>query len=156
MNYVLVAIMFVAALPLLSFGQAETSSEYAFKSIDEEVAMEVERGRGEVLLHVMVKDIEQYDHIIIERSAESGSYYGKCKYISCAEAKTNNGYMLQKDKYPFAANKDVFYRIKTVTKDGIERVYPAVLLLAATTPAPAPAPTPASTPTTTAAAPDNQ
>ncbi len=113
-----------------AFAGGNEESTYTFKSVDEEVAMDVQRGTGEVKLHILIKDISQYDHIVIERSAESPSYFGKCKYISCSDAKTNNGYMLQVDKYPYSAAKDVYYRIKTVTKDGIERAYPAVLLAA--------------------------
>lgn len=112
------------------FAKAPVENTYTFKSVDEEVALDVQRGTGDVKLHLLVKDISLYDHIIIERSAEAPSYFGKCKYISCADAKTDKGYMLQIDKYPYSAAKDVYYRIKTVTKDGVERAYPAVLLKA--------------------------
>lgn len=94
--------------------------------------MNVARGTGEVKLNILIKDLSQYDHILIERSAENPNYFGKCKYISCADLKADNGRLVQSDKYPYSATKDVYYRIKTVTKDGVERAYPAVLLAAIT------------------------
>jgi hypothetical protein len=111
---------------------AGNPNNYSFKSTDEEVALELQRGKGEVLIHLLVKDISQYDHILIERSADSPNYFAQCKYISCADEKTDNGYLLKVDKFPMPGSKDVFYRIKTVTKDGIARAYPAVQLAAVT------------------------
>lgn len=102
-----------------------------YKSTDEEVSFDVERGKGEVVMHLLVKDLTQYDHIVIERSAETPNYFGKCKYISCTEKITTDGYIKEADRFPFSPSKDVYYRVKTVTKDGVERAYPAVLLAAA-------------------------
>ncbi|MFN8287159.1 MAG: hypothetical protein U0V74_10420 [Chitinophagales bacterium] len=99
-------------------------------SADEEVGLSVERSKTEVLLNLTVKDITQYDHIIVERSADNPNYFGQCKYITCADEKTIDGKINKVDRFPFPATKDVFYRIKTVTKDGIVRAYPAVLLAA--------------------------
>lgn len=125
------AALMVGFFPVLAEG-TEENANYSFNSVDQEVAMGVERGSGEVKLQILVKDLSQYDHIIIERSAETPNYFGKCKYISCADIKSTDGKFLQLDKYPYSASKDVYYRIKTVTKDGIERAYPAVLLSAIT------------------------
>ena len=117
----------IGLLPALANGPAE-KSEYTFKSTDNEVAMEVQRINGDVKLQMYVRDMSKYDHIIIEKSAETPNYFGKCKYISCADAVVKNGKMTEVDKYPYSALKDVYYRIKTVTKDGVERAYPPVLL----------------------------
>lgn len=103
----------------------------AFKSSDDEVSLDVKRGTGDVKLVLQIKDITKYHHIVVERSAESPNYFGKCKYISCASAKITDGKLLEADKYPYSATKDVYYRIKTVSNDGVERAYPAVLLAAA-------------------------
>lgn len=130
MQHIIIAVAMVVSLVFFGF-KPGGPAEYTFKSADDEVALDIERGSGEVLLHLVVKDMAQYDHIIIERSAENTNYFGKCKYISCAEQKTTNGALLEIDKYPYAANKDVYYRIKTVSKDGVERSYPSVLLSAA-------------------------
>ena len=99
-------------------------------SADEEVGLLVERNKTEVVLNLSVKDITQYDHIIVERSADNPNYFGQCKYITCADEKATDGKIVKVDRFPFPATKDVFYRLKTVTKDGIVRAYPAVLLAA--------------------------
>jgi hypothetical protein len=109
---------------------AQNATAGSFKSVDEEVGLEVHRGNGDVKLDLQVKDITQFHHIVIERSAESPNYFGKCKYITCALVKTDNGKLTEADRYPYSATKDVYYRVKTVTNDGIERAYPAVLLAA--------------------------
>ena len=116
---------------LLTMKAQNAPSNNGVKSSDDEVALDVQRGSGDVKLALQIKDITQYHHIIIERSAESPNYFGKCKYISCASVKVTDGKIMEADRYPYSANKDVYYRIKTVTNDGIERAYPAVLLAAA-------------------------
>ena len=108
----------------------EVASINTYKSVDEEVALEVHRGSGDVKLAIQIKDITQFHHIVVERSAESPNYFGKCKYISCAGIKITGGKISEADRYPYSATKDVYYRIKTVTNDGIERAYPAILLAA--------------------------
>ena len=130
MQYTTIPLLVICSFVLMSF-KPGALIEYTFESVDNEVAMEVERGKGEVFMHLLVKDMNDYDHIIIERSAESPEYFGKCKYISCNDTKAADGALLEVDKYPYTASKDVYYRIKTVTKDGIERIYPSVLLAAA-------------------------
>lgn len=124
--FTLIVISAVSVFAVFANGEIQKSS--SFKSSDEEVALDVQRVTGEVKLHLIVKNISQYDHIVIERSAETPDYFGKCKYISSADIKTESIDVVQVDRYPYAANKDVYYRIKTVTKNGIERAYPAVLL----------------------------
>ena len=128
--FTLTVISAVSVFAVFANGEVQKSS--SFKSSDEEVSIDVQRITGEVKLHLMIKNMSKYDHILIERSAETPDYFGKCKYISCADAKTEKGDFIQVDKYPYSANKDVYYRIKTVTKDGIERAYPAVLLASVT------------------------
>lgn len=113
-----------------AFANGPAENTYSFNSTDNEVAMNVERTSGEVKLNILITNITQFDHILIERSAENPNYFGKCKYISCADAKIENGKLVEKDRYPYSAAKDVYYRIKTVTKDGVERAYPPVLLAA--------------------------
>lgn len=108
----------------------EKTNNATYVSTDEEVAMELERGKGEVLIHLNVKDLSQYEYVLVERSAENANYFSRCKYISGGTTLSSKD-ILQIDKYPYSAAKDVYYRIKTVTKDGIERSYPAVMLAAA-------------------------
>jgi len=123
-----ITIVWLFACSPVVFSQAAQEKSYSFQSLEDEVSLQVERNGGEVKLRLFIKDITQYDHLLVERSAETPNYFGKCRYISSAEVKPVNGYLLQYDRYPYASNKDVYYRIKTVAKDGVERIYPAVLL----------------------------
>lgn len=109
---------------------AQDNPTGTYKSVDEEVGLEVQRGSGDVKLTLQVKDIKQYHHIVIERSAESPNYFGKCKYITASSAVVTDGKLMEADRFPYSATKNVFYRVKTVTNDGVERAYPAVLLAA--------------------------
>lgn len=123
--------MLILATIFCSNVRAQTASlNNTFESVDDEVGLSVQRGTGEVKLLLQLKDVNQYDHIIVERSAESPNYFGKCKYISFPLPNVTDGKISEADKYPYAASKNVYYRIKTVTKDGVERAYPAVLLAA--------------------------
>jgi len=36
--------------------------------------------------------------------------------------------IIKRDVYPLAASEDVYYRVKTVTKEGVSRAYPPVRL----------------------------
>jgi hypothetical protein len=36
--------------------------------------------------------------------------------------------IIKRDVYPLAASEDVYYRVKTVTKEGVTRAYPPVRL----------------------------
>ena len=128
-------LQFVIAFVALSLSSAfaGTPSENAannnngYKSPDEEVIFKLERSAGEVKLHVSIKDVALLDHVVIEKSLESLDYFGDCKYISCIAPKLS-GIFNETDKYPYSATKDVYYRVKTVTKDGIERAYAPILL----------------------------
>jgi hypothetical protein len=123
-------IAMAACLMSMAAGSNENPNTASYVSTDEEVGMSLERAKGEVLIHLSVKDLSQYEYVVIERSAENANYFAKCKYINGNEPQTGKE-ILQVDKYPYSAAKDVYYRIKTVTKDGIERAYPAVMLAAA-------------------------
>ncbi|MCS6819372.1 MAG: hypothetical protein RMJ53_05055 [Chitinophagales bacterium] len=108
---------------------ANPGNKHVFKDPDAEVALELERNKHEVILHILAQDMAQYDHIIIERSGSGGEFYSQVKYIQIEGADIEDGnYLLRVDKYPLPASVNAHYRIKTVTKDGITRTYPDVAL----------------------------
>jgi hypothetical protein len=100
-----------------------TNSTY--KSPDDRVAMDIQRGKGDVQLRVQLSEAGQYDQLIIERSTDALNYFASCKQLSASQIKGDN---VQVDNY--ATSKDVYYRIKTISKDGVVRAYPAILLSA--------------------------
>lgn len=102
---------------------------YVFKTADEDIALEVQRAKTEVQLHLLVKNPSEFESINIERSPENMYSFGRCKYISLADEKISaNGYLMKIDKYPYSACKDVYYRINTISKNGVSRTYAPVLL----------------------------
>ncbi|MFM2305349.1 MAG: hypothetical protein RLZZ367_18 [Bacteroidota bacterium] len=98
----------------------------SFVSPDDQFTLEVKRVTGEIKLHLNIKDMSQFDYVVIERSAETADEFGRCKYISGGKAQS--GDFNEVDRFPYEA--DVYYRIKVVTKDGNEQLYPAVMLTA--------------------------
>lgn len=125
---IITLLVFFAGCSFAGSNNGTTQANYAFKSMDGEVSFEVERVSSEVKMHILIKDLSQLHHILIERSGDGGISFGQCKYISCDEENAKDGYLLKTDKYPLPASKDCYYRIKTVTKDGVTRAYPAVTL----------------------------
>jgi hypothetical protein len=112
-----------------SFAAANPGAKHAFKDPNAEVALEIERNKSEVVLHVLAQDMAQYDHIIIERSGNGGEFFSQVKYIQTEGADIEDGnYVFRADKYPLPSNVDSYYRIKTVSKDGITRTFPSVAL----------------------------
>lgn len=128
---ILLLAVILSTAPFTAAAQsAPVDSAFAFKSFDDEVALDVKRETGVVKFLIYIKDASQFNNILIERSAESPNYFGKCRYISTSDMKLTDNRMVEYDRYPYSAAKDVYYRIKTVTKDGVERAYPPVLLAA--------------------------
>lgn len=104
------------------------SSDYSFKSADEQVAMEVSRNAGNIDITLMFSKASDFEYVMIERSADSKNGFSQCKYIKFNESANDSVVIVKRDNYPLGAAADVFYRIKTVTKEGITRTYPAVRL----------------------------
>lgn len=132
----LIQVFAVLALAGLNGAFAGTPAEntavnsFSYSSPDNEVSFNIERGKGEVKINIMLMHLSNYDHIIIEKSNETMDNFGKCKYISCSELKQtgNVATCALTDNYPYTCTKDVYYRIKTVSKDGIARAYAPLLL----------------------------
>jgi hypothetical protein len=127
---ILASVLFaMTTIPLFATGPTDTP-KHEFKTKDDDVVLEAERGSGLVVLYIQIKDIKQYDHILIERSMnDDPTYFNRIKYIDLKEEKVDaDGILKKEDKYPVPASKDAYYRIKTVTTDGIARAYPAVLM----------------------------
>jgi hypothetical protein len=129
----LIVLAFAASFVCLSVfagtpAENSTANTFNYKSPDDEVAVNIERGSGIVKFKLSMQNLGNYDHIIIERSVDNPGNFGQCKYITCADKKSTGGNMTTTDNYPYSADRGVYYRIKTVNKDGIERCYAAILL----------------------------
>lgn len=106
--------------------QLNKSLPHKFKAINVGATLEAVREQEIVRLYLLVDDIEQYDQLLIERSDEFGANFSQCKLISIEKGKYPNNYLELTDRYPVSTKMATMYRVKTITSDGIIRMYPPV------------------------------
>jgi hypothetical protein len=99
---------------------------HKFKEIRTGTTIEVVRNPQVVKLFVLVDDIEQYDQILIERSDELGTNFSQCKLVTIKKGRYPNNYLELSDNYPVSSKMSNLYRIKTISPEGIIRMYPSV------------------------------
>jgi hypothetical protein len=112
-------------LPFILFAQAD---DYTMRSADNEVGMEVNRGDKYVEVTILLTRASQFDCVMIERSGDAQNNFSQCKYIKFNESANDSVVIVKRDTYPFSPVDDVFYRLKTITKEGVTRIYPSVRL----------------------------
>ena len=100
---------------------------HQFKEIKIGATLEAVREHNDVRLYILVDDIEQYDEISIERG-DGQNNFGQCKLIKVEKGKYPNNYIEVVDQYPLSPKMSNIYRIKTVTSEGIMRMYPSVTI----------------------------
>lgn len=129
MNKILVLkISFIFLFMISAVGAFSQNNDYFLKSSDNEVAIEVSRGDGGIDIAVVFTKASQFEYVMIEKSADSQNGFSQCKYIKFNESANDSVTIVKRDVYPLNASDDVYYRIKTITKDGVSRVYPSVRL----------------------------
>jgi hypothetical protein len=122
---VLIASKSFAGAPLLA------AEKHEFKSTSNDINFEAERIKGEVVFHFYSQYFKEYEQVIIERGGDLNTGFIGCKAISIAEQKIQDGnYFQNADRYPLPANKDSYYRIKTIAKDGVTKTYPPIQIVA--------------------------
>lgn len=109
---------------------APPSDKHEFKSTDREINFDIERKAGEVELFFQSAAFKDYDEILVEKCGEDNGVYSVCKTIEVSQIKINGDYYATSDKYPTTSQKDCYYRIKTISKEGIMKTFPPVLLVA--------------------------
>ena len=125
---ILVAV--ILGLYINIYAGTNASAKHEFKSSDREVNFDIERGQGEVVLHLQSSAFGSLDQIIIERSSGDASGFTTIKSLDLADLKLSNDYYRTYDKFPLPAKGDSYYRIKTVSKDGSMKTFPPVQLAA--------------------------
>ena len=108
----------------------KVKNNFSYNSPDDEVKFYVERNNGQITLQVIMPNIKGYDHVVFEKSSTQLDNYAEFKTVSCSDhIKYDGGAILQADK---ASKSDVYYRVKTVTSDGIARMYAPIQVPAPT------------------------
>jgi len=127
-----VMIIMVFTLSLKIYASTPPSDKHEFKVSDREINFEVERKGGEIALYFQSQAFSTYDEIQVERSGSDISNFSVCKTLELSQLKLSGDYYKTADRYPLNAQKDCYYRIKVVGKDGSMKTFPPVLLTALT------------------------
>jgi hypothetical protein len=94
-----------------------------------EVNLEVDRMGEEVMLYVYSQSLSNVDMIMVEKSKNANDGFTTCRNIKVEESTSNNNrYIETSDATPSPSNVDNYYRIVTVSKTGVTKVYPAINL----------------------------
>lgn len=103
-------------------------TDYTLMSSDNQIAMEIARAQYGINITVILNNARELDYVSVEKSAEPIVGYRQCKYIELNKTTEDSVVIVQHDVYPLVYSEDVFYRVKTVSKEGIARTYPSVRL----------------------------
>ena len=99
---------------------------HKFKVLKTGATLELEREPKVVKIFMLIDDIEQYTEILVERGDELQKNYSQCKVVEVEKGKYKNNYIELIDQYPLSSKMSNVYRIKTVTSEGIIRMFPPV------------------------------
>lgn len=104
---------------------------HKFKELRTGATLEVVREQKVVKIYMLIDDIEQYDQVLVERSDELQKNYSQVRVIQIEKGKFKNNYVELVDNYPLSPKMSNLYRIKTVTAEGITRMYAPVPIVMA-------------------------
>jgi len=127
-SFIWLALLFCAITVKAQTEPAPQAESLTFVPVDSEFIMQVARINNEVVISLTFNDSLVFDYVSIERKAEFNGEFSQCKYISYDELKTKGRHMVKKDTYAYAGANDVQYRLKLVTKEGAQRIFPAINL----------------------------
>lgn len=108
-------------------GSTAPSEDYKLSSMDGEFTMQVSREEREVKIVVEFRDATQLSQVVVEKSDDIKNEFRQCAYIDLKTDLKKGNVAEKRDKYS-RIYSDSYYRLRTVTKEGIERAYPAVRL----------------------------
>lgn len=120
--------IFLLLVAVVAGNALQAQNDYFFKSADGELAMELSRQQQSVTIALFITNASQFEQITIERSLDGLNNFGQCKYIKFNQSAQTNVVIVKKDEYPLSTIDDTYYRVKTVSTEGITRIYPAVRL----------------------------
>jgi len=110
----------------LAFSQ---QNKVSFVSGDSVLSFSLTRATNAVDINISVASSDQLEYIMIEKSADPILGFRQCRYVEYAPTKNNDAWKFAtRDIYPLTAQQNVYYRVKTISKEGFCRTYPAVCL----------------------------
>lgn len=115
---------FLFACMLLSVAPAFSQfTDYTWASNDKELTMEVSRADYGINITLLFYHASQFEFITIEKSTDPQGGFSRFKYIDLSQSVNDNILLQQRDMFPVVYRTDMFYRIKTVNKEGIINTY---------------------------------
>ena len=122
--------MLLLAMPVFS-----QFIDYTLVSSDNELGMELSRAKYGINITLLLYHASAFEFVSIEKSAEQNSGFRQCKYIALNGTANDSIVIVQRDIYPLVYSQDVFYRVKTVSREGVTRIYPPVRMPGSQNPA---------------------
>lgn len=120
-----------ATLGITSLFANPNPEKREFKNTHHEINLEVERLKGEVAIHLLSQNFTELDQVIIERSGDGIQGFTPCKVLDVKDQQIVEGnYVVAKDRFPYPASVDTYYRVKTISKEGITKTYAPIQLQA--------------------------
>lgn len=105
-----------------------SQTDYFLRSSDDEIVIELTREQQTINIALFLFKASKFEFVSIERSLDAQNNFSQCKYIKFNESAQDSVVIVKKDLYPQSNTDAVFYRVKTVTRDGATRIYPSVRL----------------------------
>ena len=102
--------------------------DYKMTSMDEEFTIEVTREEKTVKVVLQFTNPDSYSHAVVERLMGTPSQFRQCSYIDFKSQKITDGQIITYDLHPSKTIEDSYYRLRTVSVENIERVYPSLRL----------------------------
>ncbi|HWB62785.1 MAG TPA: hypothetical protein VG603_04680 [Chitinophagales bacterium] len=125
-----IVIIIVFTVPSAVFAGAPANNNLSYSTPDNELSFSVNQNSGKVTLQVVMKNMGQYDKVVFEKSVGQPDNFVACQTVLCGEQlKYGRHSIYGSDKS--VTGQDVYYRVKTVSKEGIERMYAPIMLPAA-------------------------
>jgi len=90
--------------------------------------MQLSRVEYKVMVALYFTRASQFAYVSIERSMEEKRGFRQCKYIQLGAGVNDSIVLVEHDKYAIPASEDAFYRLKTISIEGVIRTYPPVRL----------------------------
>lgn len=103
------------------------AQESSYVSADSLVQMEVKRENKTILVSLFFQTTAALDRLIVERSVQSGTGFTLCKYLKTNNSTSDVITLSFRDNYA-SYILEYYYRLKTISIDGVERSYPALRL----------------------------
>ena len=124
-------ISFTAVLGILITANAAAQVSSVMTAPDSSLTMTVKRVKGEIFMDLNFSDDVHFTSVELDRRPDFEGNFTRFGYISFEDVESHCGHIIKKDNYPFHDSADVYYRVKLLSANGKTRIYPPVMLPAA-------------------------